>query len=830
MSRLILRHLVNLLGSVVLLNSILTGSIFSPVQANSLGAPFRPGSDSLPAAHPAATASLAQASLEQALNPDGTLNLTRNMQGSYNASGWKMLTDANGHPRFIPASSHGNKTSAAPLAPTIAGDEWWDARFQNGLTNNGFATDVYAVAVEGSDVYVGGSFSRAGAVAVNNIARWSSTTHQWYALAGGVAGQVYSIIANGSSIYVGGSFNDLNGQSAWSLGKWDTATNTWSLVGGTPGLESGGTFVGVVQAMALDGSGNLIVAGSFDHAGSVPAINIARWSGSAWTALGNGLGLAGQVVLSLAVSGSDVFAGGSFTTPESYIAHWNGSSWIGMGGTNGPVLTMTLNGSNLYAGGQFTMAGGTMGLNHIGLWTGGTNWLALGTGSDSDVTSIALGPGGYYVGGNFLTAGGNTVNHVAFWNGSAWSGLGAGVDNEVYSLAVVGTAVYVGGTYTYYTDNVFGNNRANALATWDPTSGWRTLGNGAIGIVYALAISGSDVYIGGSFDTAGGVPVNNIAHWNSKTGAWDDMAGGVLGCTAQFFCVTSVLAIAVNGSNVFVGGNFTAVGGQSSSALARYNTQTNSWVPGIVGVCLGANCQAIVYALAPEGSGVVAGGNFVQTGCFPVCQIANNVTYWDGAIIYIPLSNGVTTGTNGEVRALLYDGSGVYVGGLFTSPRAHLAYFDGVDWFGVGSPFNDTVYALAEDANWLYAGGLFSSAGSTAVNRIARISLTSLGDWQPMGSSLDGSVVSLTWSGRDLIAGGRFTSSGLTGVSHIARWDTKNEVWLPLGSGTNDDVKAVAANNNEIFAVGLFTTAGGKESDAFARWALYPMYLPTIRH
>lgn len=829
--------MVVLLSFTLILN---LGPLTSPVQA----APFRPLTAARPAsANPiSARPASAQAPLARVLRPDGSLDLQAAGNGSFNAAGWQMLTGADGRPRFIPAARRaeaptfyasnsnekGSNRPAGPQTPDIAGDELWDARFVNGVSNQGYAANVYAVAVDGSDIYVGGSFSQAGGIAANNIARWSTATHLWYALRGGALGQVYAIIVNGASVYVGGSFNDLDGQSAWSLGQWNKTSNTWSLLGGSPGLESGGTFVGVVQAMALDGSGNLVVAGSFDHGGSVAAQNIARWNGSTWTALGNGLGLSGQVVMSLVVSGSDVFAGGSFTTPESYIAHWNGSTWLDMGGTNGVVLALALNGSNLYAGGQFTSAGATS-ADHIALWTGGTTWLPLGTGVDNDVTSIVLGPGGYFVGGNFINAGGNTVNHLALWNGSTWTGQGDGVDNEVYSLAVSGSTIFVGGTFIYYTDAVFGNNRANHLATWDSVGGWRTLGNAAIGIVYAVAISGSDVYIGGSFNTAGGVPVSNIARWNSQTGTWSDMAGGVQGCTAQFFCVTSVLSIAVNGPYVFVGGNFTQVGGHSASALARYDPQTDSWTPGIVGVCLGQNCQATVFALAPEGGGVVAGGNFVQTGCFPVCKIANNVTYWDGGIGYTPLSDGVSTGTNGEVRALLYDGSGVYVGGGFTSPRAHLAYFDGVSWYGVGSPFDASVYALAEDANYLYAGGLFSNAGTIAVNRIARLSLATPGDWQPMGSSLDGSVTTLAWNGSDLIAGGRFTASGLTGLSHIARWDTTTETWSALGSGMNDDVKSLTADNNQIYAVGLFSSAGGKEADAIARWAKYSLFMPAIR-
>ena len=59
--------------------------------------------------------------------------------------------------------------------------------------------------------------------------------------------------------------------------------------------------------------------------------NIAKWNGSSWSALGSGMGRGDIGVIALAVSGSDLYAGGYFTTAggsaANYIAKWNGSSW-----------------------------------------------------------------------------------------------------------------------------------------------------------------------------------------------------------------------------------------------------------------------------------------------------------------------------------------------------------------------------------------------------------------------------------------------------------------------------------------------------------------------
>ena len=89
----------------------------------------------------------------------------------------------------------------------------------------------------------------------------------------------------------------------------------------------GGSFV---SALCVH-NGDLIAAGKFAVAGSVPAANIARWNGTAWSALGSGL--SGNEDISfrgpadaLASHASALFAGGVFTqaggSPSPSFAIW----------------------------------------------------------------------------------------------------------------------------------------------------------------------------------------------------------------------------------------------------------------------------------------------------------------------------------------------------------------------------------------------------------------------------------------------------------------------------------------------------------------------------
>jgi hypothetical protein len=431
--------------------------------------------------------------------------------------------------------------------------------------------------------------------------------------------------------------------------------------------------------------------------------------------------------------------------------------------------------------------------------------------------------------GGFQNAGGSSAHHAAIWNGSSWSTLSYGVSAEAYAAAVMGSMVFVGGDFHDVRYDL-----SNHISIWNSADNtWYGLGNSADGPVFAVAISGSDVYIGGQFNTAGGIPADNIARWNKTTGLWSALDGGVTGCNGTL-CQTTVYALVVNGSRIFAGGNFNAVGKNLKLAarnLGMWDTTLQMWFPGYAQDCPAdnPNCETDVFALAPDGAGVDFGGYFVNA-CNFACITVNNVGSWDGSA-YHAFIDGSTVGiSGGNVSALLNDGSGVYIAGQFISPRTNLVYYDGVNFFGLGSPLGTFITALAEDSQYLYAGGMFTNAGGiSGANNIARISLTSAGDWQAVGGGFNDVVLSLAFNGPDLIAGGNFTQNGTTGLNHIARWNTTTQSWSAIGSGADSNVIGLAGTPNEIFAGGHFIQMGGKEADYFAVWGSYSLFLPEIR-
>ena len=116
-----------------------------------------------------------------------------------------------------------------------------------------------------------------------------------------------------------------------------TPKGPWSALGSNgPGK---GPLNGHPYAVAVSGA-NLYVGGIFRNAAGIATADyIAKWNGSAWSALGSngsGNGALNDVVYALAVSGTDLYVGGDFINAAGiatadYVAKWNGSAWSALG-------------------------------------------------------------------------------------------------------------------------------------------------------------------------------------------------------------------------------------------------------------------------------------------------------------------------------------------------------------------------------------------------------------------------------------------------------------------------------------------------------------------
>lgn len=188
-------------------------------------------------------------------------------------------------------------------------------------------------------------------------------------------------------------------------------------------------------------------------------------------------------------------------------------------------------------------------------------------------------------------------------------------------LTVNGSDLYMGG----YATNVAGINAADFIARWDGTNwsvlGASTGGNGSLySKVYAIAVSGKNVYAGGSFiyPNNSGVSApfaDYIAGGSSVSGNWSELGNsGILG-NGSFN--GAVRAIAIIGSDVYAAGffeNVPAPGGVNSEAdlVARWKGAT--WMSlgsdGLGNGSLGGPEDPFVESIALDGPAVYVSGNF----------------------------------------------------------------------------------------------------------------------------------------------------------------------------------------------------------------------------
>ena len=360
-------------------------------------------------------------------------------------------------------------------------------------------------------------------------------------------------------------------------------------------------------------------------------------------------------------------------------------------------------------------------------------------------------------------------NEIATIN---WFPFGGGVNGTVWAIKVSGNDVYVGGSFTSVNG---GNIFAKRIAKWDGSS-WSKFGDGiAGGVVRAIALDGNNLYVGGTFTETGSGMANRIAKWDGTT--WSSLGtypnDGVNG---------PVYAIAISGGYVYVGGSFSQAGGVSVNNIAKWSA-SEGWSS------VGSGFNNEVYALAVKDSEIYAGGGFTQSGSNPVKYIAKwNGTSWQS----------LGLGVSGYVWAIEISGSDIYVGGSFNIagdniPAKKIAKWNGASWSGLGEGLNDDVYGISFAGKYLYAVGRFTQAGGNAANYIARWGGSS---WTALGSGVNNilyTIAKIKKTG-EIAIGGNFSNAGGNPINYLARFtDSQNPFqtktgwkWLnPLPQGNN---------------------------------------------
>lgn len=396
---------------------------------------------------------------------------------------------------------------------------------------------------------------------------------------------------------------------------------------------------------------------------------------------------------------------------------------------NGPVTALLSSGNVLYVGGEFTTVGGV----------DCKKFCALNL--TSGITHPTLGATGTLV-GNPLSASGDlgltgTIQAIAEYNdllivGGSFQSLAKGrgltildrstgnvypfyVNGTVNDLAIVGTDLYVGGTFDYI------NYLAQSVSV---ISGLRVYTNGLIKIslstligfpnssidknfattvmslftgpatINAFAQKSGVIYIGGSFDIAGGstLTAKGLAILNTdgtQNPSWKPIVGG------------DVFTMSVDGDYLYVGGAFKTIHSSSqfysnprtndSSTLAynaicfKTTAATNpvlesNWKPNFNGPVTKFAFHNDAFNSYVYCYGRFTKVNNIAAGCVAAIQKSyNNVVEANELIWKVSLQSGPQLINQCLVRY----GNSVVIGGSFvkvnSSDRFYLARVNGVD-------------------------------------------------------------------------------------------------------------------------------------------------------
>lgn len=373
---------------------------------------------------------------------------------------------------------------------------------------------INSILTDSNTIYVGGYFNTVNTnttpVARSNLAAFdlSGVATVWNPIG---SGQIWGLANDGQYIRVGGDFSTINAQTRNGLAALDATTSQL--------LDWNPDVLGNVYALALNGN-ELYIGGAFNalNNGSVSRNNLA-----------------------------------SVDTNTGLATSWNPDA-------DSIVYSMTKNSSNLFVGGNFTTIGGQS-RKRIAAFVLNTNTLNTAWGAEVDdpffnpVYAIIADDNNVYFGGNFSSVNGQprgNVAKVSATNGSLDMGWTADTDSNVLALAL-SDKLYIGGTFS-----MVGVTSRNRLAAVSPSNGqvdntWVANTNDS---VRSLLLSADTLYVGGDFSSIGGEVRFSFAALNASTAA---IYGGTPAFTATFFNPT-VRAIAANGSNLYLGGDFTAVG------------------------------------------------------------------------------------------------------------------------------------------------------------------------------------------------------------------------------------------------------------------------------
>lgn len=646
---------------------------------------------------------------------------------------------------------------------------------------------VLATAVQpDGKIIIGGSFTQVNGVSRNYLARLNVNRTLDTSFDPNPSSSVYAILIQpNGSILIGGTFSQVGGGSRPAIARL--------LTDGTLDNDFYAGVGGWVKTIALESSGHVLIGGFFNIAGSPPQSHLARLDkdfGNPDPSFSPGIQRAGIVevrAISVQTNGK-IIIGGLFSSvgglarnclaridpitgiADSFDPYPSSATEINtiVAQPNGKILV-----GGFYIGGFVTKK-----VARIDTFTGTEDPTFSATFAGNIETgysanSLALQPNGkVLVGGFFNLVNGQSRPGLTRLNTNGSTDTTFTVSNTngaVLSFAVQSSGkILVGGEFTTITSAgsfAFRNNFAGLEANGNLD---KTLDPGTLDGQVRIIVPQPDgkIIIAGSFTSVLGVPRNKIARLHAD-GSLDlgfdpNPSGGGLG---------RIFAVALDSyGRVYVGGEFTFIGGQNRQYLARLDP--------ISGAADSFNPMPSDYVLA----------------------------------IHVNLSGSV------------FIGGGFYTVGADYLP--HIAKLDAnsgqPDNFFYLNPDGD-VYAIAQEPTGrvIFAGDFttLSPTGDLEVhNRIAKVFADGTVD-NTFSANIDGRVSALKLqSNGQILIGGNFTQVNMQLRYNIARLNVDGIVDPTFNPNANGQVNSISIQSNgKIIITGGFSTVGGVPRNGVAR-------------
>lgn len=501
-------------------------------------------------------------------------------------------------------------------------------------------------------------------------------------------------------------------------------------------------------------------------------------------------------------------------------AQADNGTFIGNNSFDQPVMAMLEAAEGTYVAGPFTGFGRTPAQGIIRLKNDSyevDSSFQTAAGANGPVLTVASDDGSLYIGGLFTSYAGTAVPYVARLNANgsldaSFAPTSLTIPQTVRAIAVDPAS---GKVYVAYGSASAEVKRLNVDGSADSTFATVTLNGAVLQILVAPGASG-DIYLGGTFTLVGAASRAALARVNSAgdlVGTFDAAIAGMAGSDS-----TRVLAMVPcpdTSGDIYLGGSFNSINGTSRFGIARINPE-GAVVPSFAPTGTGFSSTVTAIAVIPGDGRLQVMGAF---GSFNGNSRPGLVRLTDTGSLDSSFAPGVTFNTLDTATGSLIahsDGS-FHVGGTFTSYQTKPSpYFLRIDNEGnpdsrsetkVGVSNVNAVAALA-DGSGVYVGGSFTTAFGQSANYAARIGYNAEFDPSFAPYAISGAVNAVLAADDgtgNLYLGGSF-SSRLMRLNSAGVMDASFTVSPTLSA---DVTKLIFVNGpsgqRQVLAVGPFT-------------------------